>query len=254
MRDAAGNACAAAVRAVARQNDAKAVHDARQALKRARALLRLLEEAGAAGAYPLRRRLAASARKLSPLRDAHIVARLAGRWEGKEEGAAAQALHRLAAARPAQPDGAWWREWRDEVAAVGRKIAGLKVGSFDATVMAAALRASAKRVRRRARQVKKDPTPERAHQWRKAVIALREQLPVVRPGATELHRRLHRLSQRLGKTTNATALLAALVRQIPGPAAAGIVRRIRRKQSRAIERGRRAWKKARKATRDEIRE
>ncbi|HWA29440.1 MAG TPA: hypothetical protein VG734_27570, partial [Lacunisphaera sp.] len=70
---------------------------------------------------------------------------------------------------------------------------------------------------------------------------------------TELHRRLHRLSQRLGKTTNATALLAALVRQIPGPAAAGIVRRIRRKPACAIERGRRAGKKARKATREEIR-
>ena len=79
--------CALAVELTAPEPDEAAVHRARQALKRVRAVLRLGETMGIAGAKAARRRLSRHARELSPMRDATVATKVAQRLARRLDGA-----------------------------------------------------------------------------------------------------------------------------------------------------------------------
>lgn len=249
VRALAAEACWAAAQTVAVHHNAPAVHRARQGLKRARALLRLLEDAGVAEALTLRRQLAAKARELAPMRDAHVVARSARRFAKKLGLTRARVLREVAAVKPARAEEAWWQEWSAEVGTIAQAVAALEVAACSVVTVIIAMRKSARRVRRRARDAKEQSTPEQVHDWRKAVVVLREQVGAARSETDETCQRLHRLSNRLGKATDAAVLVTAVESRTTTPADAPIIQKIRQERADAAKRARRTWKKIPKGER-----
>jgi hypothetical protein len=188
----------------------KTVHEARRALKRARAILRLAERFDIRGAKTGRRQLSQLGRELSPLRDRAVMAKTAAaliRFPDAETCAALAGLRIRTKSDPAQRAAArrWWRAWRRKLEAERRRLSQLAWRELAEYELRHALHHQAKRIKRRARAARQAPRdPRAAHEWRKATIVLREQVRVLRPTlgtdtADALHARLHQLSHRLGK-------------------------------------------------------
>ena len=200
--------CAARNRA--RLPGEKAVHEARQALKRARAILRLAQKFEVKGAKTRRRRLSALGRELSAWRDEAVVAKTAGALIRFPDGETRAALAGLRA-RPKSglsqrtAMGRWWRGWQRRLETERRSLDRLAWSERAACDVRPALHRQAKRIKHCAKAARKSPRDlPAAHEWRKATIVLREQVRVLRPVlgaamADALYARLHRLSRRLGQ-------------------------------------------------------
>lgn len=226
--------------------DEPTVHRVRQALKRARAVLRLGTSLRVRHARQLRRRLATLARQLSPLRDATVVARQTSDWRAEVAAKCRAGLDELAAVR-LDFASISWRDWRRAVAAEMRRVGRLEWGSPTLLNLERALARSARRVRRRAHGARKSNHFAARHEWRKAVIVLREQVLVADPllgrETTALHARLHDLAHELGRLTDLHVLAERSEEHDWPKALRGAHRRLRhfiRRKSRRAEA--RAWK------------
>lgn len=239
----------------AHEPDEAAVHRARQALKRARAVLRLGEAMGIAGAKAARRRLSRHARELSPMRDATMATKVAQRLARRLDGALQAGAMEIIAMEPTPRDATWWRAWKRKLAAEARRLGNFAWTDCTAHDLAHALRQSVKRVRRHARKALASDEIETAHDWRKAVIILREQVIALRPllgsEASVLRAQLQELASRLGKATDFNIFAEAVRdRNLPGDLAKTRSRLkavARSKVERAIKNARKRWPKVRRA-------
>ena len=234
-----------------------AVHKARRALKRARAVLRLAEDLGVAGAKVAQRRLARIGRELSPRRDAAVVAKMAGRVGEKLRDRAPAGVS-PGATRAGAADRLWWTRWRKTLAAELRRLDRIDWGRPTAAAVQPALALAAKRVRQWARAARTSGDVASVHEWRKAVIVLREQMLVVkarlapRAGAAALASRLHDLASRLGEVMDCHVFEIRMRGGEVGPARAGRARLekfARKRERRALRRARRAWPKLKRQLR-----
>jgi CHAD domain-containing protein len=249
--------CALAVELKTHEPDEAAVHRARQALKRARAVLRIGETMGIAGAKAARRRLAGHARELSPMRDATMATKVAQRLARRLDGALQAGAMEIIAKEPAPRDATWWRSWKRKLAAEARRIGNFEWTECTPQDLSRALRKSVKRVRRHARKALASNEIEIAHDWRKAVIILREQVMVLRPllgsEASDLREQLRELARRLGKATDFNLFAEAVREQnLAGELAktrSRLAAATRSKRERAIKNARKRWPKVRRALR-----
>jgi CHAD domain-containing protein len=190
------------------------VHEARRALKRARALSALCEHGDAGtGVGASRRVLRDSARKLSEARDREVAAELV-----ESAAPAAELPEELVrevkdrAARGAASRSTC-REVRRELEAEAGTLLRLARGEDCGAIMAR-LEASYRRCRKRARASRKAPTAESLHSLRKASKVLRYQLewlspvwPVILGAWVE---ELHQLTDELGHANDVRVLRHAL--------------------------------------------
>lgn len=190
-----------------------AVHRARVALKRARSTLRLLEKAGAAWAIMPRYRLAELGGRMSAVREAAVAAALADnlsrRVRGRERDVAvllATRKNRMVPPDLEQIKQALLRESRE-------------IGLAPAPVIPPAqlrhlLRQSLDRTARRYYEAAMRSTLESVHEWRKAVIVLRDQAGLAASrwpkGAGTAQPLLVRFARQLGQRGD----LALLVRRL----------------------------------------
>ena len=252
--------CELATRALVKHTD-DGVHGVRQAFKRARAVLRLAEDAGAAPAKSLRREIARAARKFSSLRDATVAARTAEKLAGDLADGAQAAARELARKKARQPNAAWWSARRTEFARIRHKLKRLGKSELAPHELETSLRCSVKRVDRQAKRACRDHDRETAHEWRKQVIVLREQILVARTllGAKtdELHDGLKKLAHRLGEATDCQVFIAAAEKhRWPdrfADAPSKLIAVAQKKQKRALKQARRCWKKVRRGLRRDFR-
>lgn len=176
------------------------VHEARVALKRARAVLRIGDVYGFAWTKLARLRLARLAGALAAARDAAVVA------------ATAQHLG-LATETKAADAGISWVSWVENLTAEQQRLADCPWPVLTRNDCVAALAESVCRLRRRERAARRGAAARRLHEWRKTVIVLREQLNVLRPlltpGQQTYAPRLHRLARKLGAAQDLALLIAA---------------------------------------------
>ncbi|WP_165700188.1 CHAD domain-containing protein [Ornithinimicrobium ciconiae] len=172
-----------------------AVHDLRKAMKRTRAVLRLVR--GELGDYRYRQENTAlrdTSRLWGPTRDAAVLAKVAAEFvaEFEMDGAAADRVVTVLRARAAAATRAGHQDRRrhlDTLTALGSfacRVRRFPVEGPDsianewAAVQPGVTRV-AKRAARRLRQAEQDPSVERLHAWRKDVKYLGYQLEVLRP-------------------------------------------------------------------------
>ena len=250
--------CELATRALVEHTD-DGVHRVRQAFKRARAVLQLAEDAGAAPTQSLRREIARAARKFSALRDATVAARMAEKLAGELADGAQSAARELARKKTRQPNPAWWLARRADFAGIRHKLKRLGRSELAPHELEASLRCSVKRVDREAKRECEDHDRETTHEWRKQVIVLREQILVARTrlGAMtdELHDGLKKLAYRLGEATDYQVFIASVVKhRWPDRFAdALLIAAAQKKQKRALKQARRCWKKVRRELRRDFR-
>lgn len=229
-----------------------AVHEARRALKRARAALRIGEELGVAGAQAARRRLAKLARELSPQRDAVVAAKVAAQAAGGEKRravAVGEAEREDKAAR-------WWAAWQRRMAAEARRCAALEWGETTAEALEAALAVAAKRVCRKAKQAREKGGIARAHAWRKAAIVLREQVlvawPRLRRDVRAAAGELHALARGLGRATDFQVFVEAVRRRGADDGGGRLARFGKDCRRRALRKARERWPRVRRVLRREF--
>lgn len=220
----------------------RAVHEARRALKRARAVLRMGETMGVAGAKAARRRLARIARELSARRDALVAAKIARRL-GAEPAAQKPAPTRKNRTAVA----AWWARWQRKLAREERRLSALDWGEPAPAAVHCALAHAARRVRQRAKATRARDDMTSAHEWRKAIVVLYEQMIVVREllraRMERLPERLHVLGRQLGHAMDFHVLVKASRRR------AGLRARGREERRRSIRQARRQWPELRRELR-----
>jgi hypothetical protein len=267
LRRAVDDCLKQAVQRRARVPEEKVVHEARRALKRARAILRLAEKFDVGGAKTGRRHLSQLGRELSPLRDQAVVAKTADAlicFPDAETRAALAGLRTRTKSNPAQRTAArrWWRAWWRKLESQRRKLARLAWRELAEYDLQHALHHQAKRLKHRARAARKAPRDlQAAHEWRKAAIVLREQVRVLRPvlGAAKadaLHVRLHRLSHRLGQAIDHHLVTERISgRTWPVNLRRGL-RQLKRaskhERRRALKRAHQSWPKLRRKLRREL--
>ena len=245
----------------------KIVHEARRALKRARAILRLAERFEVKGAKTGRRRLSALGRELSALRDQAVMAKTASiliRFPDAETRAALAGLRAPPKSSPAQRAATrrWWRGWRGKLDVERRRLDRLTWGELAEYDLQHALHHQAKRLKRRARAARRSPRDvHAAHEWRKAAIVLREQVRVLRPvlgqeAADALSARLHRLSHRLGQAIDQHLLIEHIGGRSWPVNLRGGLRQLERasqhERRRALKRADQSWPKLRRKLRREL--
>ncbi len=228
--------------------DESAVHVARKALKRARAILRLGETLEVGGAKRIRRQLAVRGRELSARRDATVGRGVAERLARKARGAEAVSV-RLEKRRRRNGSGPW-AEWKARVKRQTHAIEKLEWGNPTRAEVRRGLERAARRVCKRARTAREDGEIASAHEWRKAVIVLREQALVTRNGCGKKRRkiaaRLDRLAHWLGKAMDYEVFL-----KMAEPEATGRLGRIAKvKRRRALEKAWTCWPKMRRWLRE----
>jgi len=178
---------------------AEQVHRARVALKRTRAVLRLIEACDVGWARDTRRRMARLAREFSRMRDAAVL------------GEARRKLG-LAASLSDQGPGGSWTDWQEEAKAERQQLARRHWPVLRRADCIKALRESATRLRRREELARTESGVRRLHAWRKSVIVLREQLNVLReilsPRQQRYAGKLHPVARKLGAARDLTLLLA----------------------------------------------
>jgi CHAD domain-containing protein len=166
------NAAASHVKAAGR--DPQAIHEARKSLKKARAAIRLIEDAVGPSAAKERRGLGEIGRVLSPLRDAQVLAEtldgLAGSARGTPVAGSLERLRtRLLEQVPQQAKVPGGPGVARSLAAAATRIRrwSLSGGGFD--LIEAGLTRTLRRGRKAMRIAMESPTPENFHEWRKRV-------------------------------------------------------------------------------------
>lgn len=191
----------------------ESVHRSRVALKRARSVLRLLEKAGAAWAIMPRYRLAELGGRMSAAREAAVAAELAERFSRRLPGRARAVARLLAApadALPALVAG----QIREALYREAQQLATAPAPDISPAQLRGLLRRSLVRTIRRYYTAVTKPTLESVHEWRKAVIILRDQTTLVAArwpqGAGFAQPLLVRFARQLGHRGD----LALLVRRL----------------------------------------
>lgn len=232
----------------------EAVHEARCALKRARAVLKLGDALGVTGVKAAQRRLGRIARELSPRRDAAVAAKVADRVGRKLEldpAAAGATPHAWRKKTPAPRN--WWTRWCRTLAAERGPLNQLDWGQPTMARLDAALAKASKRVRRRAKAAAETRDVALAHEWRKAVIVLREQMLVTKlllaPKSARLATRLHDLASRLGRALDYSVFESRIRRRAAGRPGGRVEKFGRRRQRRALRHARRDWPKLKRQLR-----
>jgi CHAD domain-containing protein len=255
-------------------------HRARLALKRARAVLRVAEAMRIAWARPERRRLAAHARKLAAARDWAVVTELARKCApdlpraAQRRAAALVALQcmvagvrlaawsrwliaereRLGVSRPRRARARLLPKAELELGAPGFRCVWPRLSRRE---LRRAIAKSVRVVRRRGRLDLDRASEDELHEWRKAVIVLREQLYVLRPlllpEAGGVAGRLRRLARKLGAAADWMMLIDAArgpTRRVPAATGLGrLIAHARRKRHRALVEAEVAWRALRPALR-----
>jgi hypothetical protein len=197
------------------------VHRARVALKRARSTLRLLEKAGANWAIAPRHRLAELGVRMSAARENAVAARLARRLsrglQGRKKKVAALLAARPGPWAPADPG-----HIRRALLVEAREIAMAPPPPITPGQWRGLLRQSHDRADRRYLAAVQKPTHEAVHEWRKAVIVLRDQLTMAAGrwpgGAGVAQPLLVRLSRQIGRRGDLALLVGRLQRKrVPRP-------------------------------------
>lgn len=204
-----------------------AVHDARKALKRLRAVTRLVRGEIGPGRYRRENEtLRDAARRLAGARDAEVLVDslqnvIEGDLDGDvSTGVAALRAELLVDRQIAQErllgGSGETRAAADEIRDVrGRAAHWVRPeAGFDA--VAPGLKRIYRQGRRRARRAAKDPTGEHLHEWRKRVKDLRHVAEVLTPANPKRMRKLAKRADRLGETLGSEhdyAVLAGVVAQ-----------------------------------------
>ena len=191
----------------------ESVHRARVALKRARSSLRVLEKAGADWAVMPRYRLAQLAAMMSAAREGAVVAALARMLSRRLLSPERDVALLLAAkkGRLVPPDA---EQIRQALLREARELAHAPAPEISPAQLRGLLRRSLDRAARRHRTAVRQPTLETVHEWRKAVIVLRDQTALAASrwprGAGRAHPLLVRWARQLGRRGD----LALLVRRL----------------------------------------
>ena len=181
------------------ESAAEQVHRARVALKRTRAVLRLIEACGVGWARDTRRRMARLAREFSRMRDAAVLG---------------EARRKLGLTAPLSDtkSGGSWPDWQKEAKAERQQLARRHWPVLQRADCLKALALSAARLQRREATARAEAGARRLHDWRKSVIVLREQLNVLHeilsPRQQRYADKLHPVAKKLGAARDLTLLLA----------------------------------------------
>jgi hypothetical protein len=195
------------------------VHRARVALKRARSTLRLLEKAGAAWAIMPRYRLAELGSRMSAARENAVTVSLARTHSHRLRGRERKVASLLAARRgPLAPADAG--HIRQALLVEARELALAPAPPINPGQLRELLRQSHARAVRRYLVAVRRPTPESVHEWRKAVIILRDQLTLAAGrwprGAGLAQPLLVRLARQIGRRGDLALLVNRLqCRRLP---------------------------------------
>lgn len=191
------------------------VHRARLALKRARAVLRLAEVCGVDAAAARRRQLARHARRLAAARDQTVVAELARQCAAEFRGDARRCALAVAASAGLEPKVIAWASWMRRLKEEGDRLGRQPWPAMNRGHLRRALAKSVRRARKTHVARTGEASAEELHEWRKAVIMLREQLYVLRPLLSRPQRglplRLHELARRLGAVGDWRMVIKAMV-------------------------------------------
>jgi CHAD domain-containing protein len=199
------------------------VHRARVALKRARSALRLLEKAGAAWTIMPRYRLTEAGGLMSVARENAVAASLARKLAGRLRGREREIARRLAGQkhRWVPPD---MDQIRRTLLQEAHELAVAPAPVITPAQLRVLLHQSLDRARRRYYSAVMKPTLGTVHDWRKAVIVLRDQaaFAAVRwpQGAGLARPLLVRLARQLGRRGDLALLLRRLQHQRVPPALA----------------------------------
>jgi CHAD domain-containing protein len=209
-----------------KHNDARtigtSVHDARRSVKKARAVIKTLRDAGARVPRKARRRLRKASRELSGLRDSGAIVdtfnSLRKRHpKGLPEHTYGILRHALVEARKkreecARRDGAleYVMNQLDKARADAKRW---KAPAIDVRVLVEVVTLSYERSRRAMKRARQTPLPATLHGWRKELKTLWYQLRLVKPltpGVAPLVAGLKRLEIELGEDHNLVVLVATL--------------------------------------------
>jgi len=175
-----------------RSNRGQAVHNARKALKRLRALLRSLRVAFPKKLFRAEnRRIAAAGRKISPLRDVHVQLRTLGRLKAAASPAGDQVRRQLLRRQSAftRRIPALRKTVREMLDVSLRNLASWPLRKATAGNVAASLKRIYKQGREAFKTARKSPTPGHLHEWRKKAKSLVFGLELIgRLGAGKLAR------------------------------------------------------------------
>ena len=191
------------------------VHRARLSLKRARAVLRLAEGCGLGSATTLRHQLARHARQLAAVRDQSVVTELARECATEFRGDARRCALAVAASATLEHEVIRWASWIKWLSEQTDRLARQPWPVVSRQQLRRTLAKSVRRTRKTHIARTGEASAEELHEWRKAVIVLREQLHVLRPLLSRpqrgLPRRLHELSRRLGAVGDWRMVINAMV-------------------------------------------
>lgn len=210
----------------------ESVHAARVALKRARSVLRLLEKAGAAWAIMPRYRLAELGSRMSAAREAAVTTGLAERFSRRlpgRERVVARLLIAPAGPLPALEAG----HLHAALLLEASQLAGAPAPAVSPPQLRGLLRRSLVRTLRRYYTAVTKPTLESVHEWRKAVIVLRDQTALAAArwpqGAGLAHPLLVRFARQLGRRGDLALMARRLQeRRVPPELAAARQRLVAR--------------------------
>lgn len=235
--------------------DPEGVHRVRRAAKRARAVLRLAEDAGRPDARRARQAISRAMKPLGELRDVTVVARVAERIALKLTDEAQQLARQLAATPVPARSARWWAaEWQ-RLSAARRAVHVLNHAHLSNGEVQRGLARAVRRVRKRAHRAACHCDDLRcAHEWRKSVLLLRDQLAILAPPArsraAKLHARLRRVGHLLGRAVDYTLFIATLEKVAPRKsqkrAGAKISEFAAKKRSHALGRAHEEWPDAKR--------
>jgi CHAD domain-containing protein len=224
------------------------VHRARVALKRARSALRLLEKAGADWALVPRYRLSQLAGLMSAARETAVAAalakKLASRLKGPEREVALLLVAKRGRLMPADPE-----MIRTALLKEAQELAIAPVPEVTPSQLRHLLRRSLVRADRRYRDAALLATLDAFHEWRKAVIVLRDQSALASArwpqGAGSAYPLLFQLARQLGHGGDLALLGYRLERlRVPpelDPVRRDLVRRLQSEREQAIAKAMRRW-------------
>lgn len=191
------------------------VHGARVALKRARSVLRLLEKAGAEWAVMPRVRLVELGGRMSAPRESAVTAQLARKFARRLRGGErAVALLLVGRQGPLVPERG--EELRRALEREAQQLAYAPAPTITPWRLRELLRRSLARASRRYYDAALKPSRDTMHEWRKAVITLRDQVTLAAgrwpTGAGEAQPMLFKFARRLGRLGDTALLMDGLRR------------------------------------------
>ena len=201
-----------------RPNRGQAVHNARKALKRLRALLRSLRVAFPKKLFRAEnRRIAAAGRKISPLRDVHVQLRTLGKLPGGAGPARRPAVRRQLLRRQSafiRRIPALRKTMREMLDVSRQNLASWPLRKATSANVAAGLKRIYKQGRAAFKTARQSPTPGHRHEWRKKAKSLVFGLELIgRLGAGKLSRMARQgdvLTEALGDDHDLFMVLRAL--------------------------------------------